>query len=171
MAHITLAQAKLYCRVSHDGEDDLFSDTLIPAALAWLEDYTGRVIDVVSVTDSFQDTEVEGLKLTLRRQPVDVASVVVEIDGDVVDPSGYTVEVDLEGVGTIEFDEGYSYSADDAIEVTYDAGYADGDLPKPLLQAALAHIDFVYENRAQGGQPEVAKLLANPYRTRLFAGG
>jgi len=74
-------------------------------------------------------------------------------------------QVDLQS-GRVYLNEGSTWPSDlraqDAVEVTYVAGYGVGNIPAPILQAIRAYVTQMYDG-CDGMTAEVQRLLA-PYR-------
>lgn len=75
-------------------------------------------------------------------------------------------EVDLQS-GRIYLNEGQVWPsnlrAQDAVEITYVAGYGSGSIPAPILEAIRKYVESLYEGTCEGITGQVARLLA-PYR-------
>lgn len=74
-------------------------------------------------------------------------------------------QVDLQS-GRIYLNEGSVWPselrAQDAVEITYVAGYGSGSIPQPILQAIRMYVEQLYDG-CDGMTAEVRRLLA-PYR-------
>tara|TARA_R100001198_G_C5237577_1_gene215252 strand:- start:2180 stop:2749 length:570 start_codon:yes stop_codon:yes gene_type:complete len=74
-------------------------------------------------------------------------------------------QLDLQS-GRIYLNDGSSWPselrAQDAVEVTYVAGYGSGSIPQPILQAIRMYVEQLYDG-CDGMTAEVRRLLA-PYR-------
>lgn len=79
------------------------------------------------------------------------------------DAANYTLDTQS---GRIFLDEGSVWPsnlrAQNAVEVTYEAGYGSGSIPAPILQAIRLYVSQMYDG-CDGMTDEVARLLA-PYR-------
>lgn len=68
--------------------------------------------------------------------------------------------------GRIYLNEGETWPSDlraqDAVEVTYVAGYGSGSIPTPILEAIRMYVQSMYEGCA--GMTDQAKALLAPYR-------
>lgn len=73
--------------------------------------------------------------------------------------------VDLQS-GRIYLNEGETWPSDlraqDAVQVTYVAGYGSGSIPAPILQAIRGYVEQLYDG-CDGMTDEIKRLLA-PYR-------
>lgn len=74
-------------------------------------------------------------------------------------------QVDLQS-GRIYLNEGETWPTDlraqDAVQVTYIAGYGSGSIPAPILQAIRSYVEQLYDG-CEGMTDEIKRLLA-PYR-------
>ena len=74
-------------------------------------------------------------------------------------------EVDLQS-GRIYLNEGEVWPSDlraqDAVQVTYVAGYGSGSIPSPILEAIRRYVEQLYDG-CEGMTDEIKRLLA-PYR-------
>lgn len=74
-------------------------------------------------------------------------------------------QVDLQS-GRIYLNEGETWPTDlraqDAVQVTYVAGYGSGSIPAPILQAIRSYVEQLYDG-CEGMTDEIKRLLA-PYR-------
>jgi hypothetical protein len=79
--------------------------------------------------------------------------------------SASNYEVDLQS-GRIYLNDGSTWPSDlraqDAVEVTYVAGYGSGSIPAPIVQAFRMYVEQLYDG-CDGMTAEVRRLLA-PYR-------
>jgi uncharacterized phiE125 gp8 family phage protein len=75
-------------------------------------------------------------------------------------------QVDLQS-GRIYLNEGETWPSDlraqDAVQVTYVAGYGSGSVPAPILQAIRLYVQGMYDGTCMGLSAEAMALLA-PYR-------
>jgi hypothetical protein len=53
--------------------------------------------------------------------------------------------------------------AQDAVEVTYVAGYGSGNIPAPILEAIRLYVSSLYDGTCSGIDMQMKALLA-PYR-------
>lgn len=146
---VTLAKAKVQCRVDHNDEDALIS-TFIQAAREQCEHLTGRAIPVQTlelVLDKFPSGDIQ-----LPMPPaIEVSSVkYINPQGNEVtlSPSSYSADLDsepawvLRAVG-VDFPE-TSHVAN-AVRVRYNAGYAV--VPSALENWILLAVGTMYANR------------------------
>lgn len=152
---VSLAEAKAWCRIDSNDEDDLVS-ALIAAARLQVESETRRAL----VTQSWRLTLdcPRGRLVVLPIAPVsDVTSVTAD-DAD--------LDVSLQGDAVLLPGEGYQQ-----LVIDYTAGYgAAADVPADLRQAVLALVGYWYENRdlAAAATPAgLDRLLAGYRRVQL----
>ena len=108
-----------------------------------------------------------GDTLDLPFAPLQSVTSVVTYDrgnnASTYDASNY--QVDLQS-GRIYLNEGSVWPSDlraqDAVEVTYVAGYGSGSIPAPITQAIRSYVEQLYDG-CDGMTDEVKRLLA-PYR-------
>ena len=157
---VDLALAKQHLRVTHDFEDTVITQYL-NAAVAWVENYTGKLLTRREVTQ--EETEF-GSYLTLFYGP---------------SPASLTIDyTDSEGAATTIADglvvKGRVYPADSwptfadntPVTLTYTAGY--DNVPADLDSAVLVHVRAQYDEWRSGQKDEVAivaiEALCRPYR-------
>jgi hypothetical protein len=74
-------------------------------------------------------------------------------------------EVDLTS-GRIYLDEGETWPSDlraqDAVQVTYVAGYGSGSIPTPILEAIRMYVEGLYDGC--GGMTDAMRQMLAPYR-------
>lgn len=160
---VTLAQAKAQCRVDFNDDDSDITD-LITAARQVIENYCSISLLPKNITVVF-DLQA---RLELPYGPILTDPVVTGFDGNVIDPSAYT----LYGV-KFKYLEPMDYFFNKAT-MTYKAGY-DGmafAIERDLVRAVLAQIAFLYEHKGDDadtrksvnpGICEEARVLAAPY--------
>lgn len=181
---ITLEEAMRHLRVDGYGESPPHEDEplitgLITAARELAEDWTGRSLVPATWEERFDCWQ---NAFRPRRPPVQSVSSVAYIDVDGAEqlldsalwvfndaPETPIVRPAYGAVWPIIRDE------PDAVRVTYEAGPTDGEspnlspLPRPIYQAMLLTIGYLYENRE--GVPELplgARTLLHPYRVTLL---
>lgn len=145
---ITLAKAKAHLRVVCDDEDDYIAG-LITAAREMAEGRLNRTLVQRQLTVAFPAWCV---RMALPKPPLVSVDSVVYLDTDGVEQS--LDEYDVQEYATpaaISLSYGTPVPAlrwrPDAIRVTYTAGYADGNVPAPILSWMLLVIGSLYENR------------------------
>lgn len=178
---VSLSEAKLHLRVDSDDDDDLI-EALVAAAVSYLDGWSGtlgRCLVSQTWKESFSAFP-SCTRLRLRLVPVGSITSVVYRDssnveqtlssslysGPLLDAHGAYLALDDDEVWPDTYDR------DDAVTVTYVAGYgaAASDVPQAIRQAALLMIGHWYENReavAAGIIVEVplgATFLLNPFR-------
>jgi uncharacterized phiE125 gp8 family phage protein len=166
---ITLAEAKLHCRVDHDHEDDLIA-SLIGTAISVIEDRTGRVLvsrESTLVIDRFVDV------IELPESPVKAVTSIRYLDKSNIEQlfADYWLDTRPLKAKLVPAD-GFQWPAagskQGGIIITYTVGYES--LPKALKQAALLLIGTFYEHRESVSDaqhyvvPGTVKMLIEPYR-------
>ena len=173
---VTLTEAKLHCGVDHDEHDDLI-EGLISAATEHLDGYTG-ILGRALVTQTWrQDFGGFGSKLRLPVAPVASVSGVTYRDGEneqqTLSTSIYTLFVDAAGpFVALQPDQDWpgAYARPDAVSVTFVAGVAADDVPRPIKQSILLMVGHWYANREAVGPGDLKELpmavdgLLRPYR-------
>lgn len=147
---ITLEEAKLHLRVSHDEEDGLI-EGLIRAATQHVDGWTGILGRAVMPQTWRQDFD-SWRCLRLLLNPVrEIESITYRDSGgdqQTLDPAAYVLRADGGGA-YVDLAPGQSWPAVasrvDAISVTYEAGYDEA--PEPIRQAMLLLIEHWYDNR------------------------
>lgn len=181
---VTLAEAKMHCRVDGTAEDAYITG-LIGLAADALERDTGIVCRARNITlarDSFTDNGQQRIPLTVA--PLNSVGGVVY---DAADGTAQTLGAgqyrlrESAGMPYIVPAHGVSWPATEsipgAVRVTVNAGYAsNADIPATLRHAALLLIGHMYENREAvvNGQPphEVPLAYASlirSHRLRMVA--
>lgn len=152
---ISLAEAKLQCRISDDVEDSLVT-LWISAARRQAERITRRALITQTWAERFDGFPPAERELKLGKPPVRAISSIAYIDAtgaaQVLDASAYALDVHVL--------PGYVYPAantqwpdtDDvinAVTVTYTAGYGDdaSDVPEDIRGWMLMVINYFYEQR------------------------
>jgi uncharacterized phiE125 gp8 family phage protein len=169
---VDLTLAKAHCRVTHSAEDTLITQYMA-SAKAWVERYTGLLVEETEVTDSFLEF---GDYLQLTRGPfvalVEIAYTDTSGDPQVVADARVQdgkIYPPLTGWPSIE-----TYSM---ITVTYDAGYGGyNPVPEELTAAQLLLIGHWYNHReavvigdAANEVPFAVEALAGPFRLPTIA--
>jgi uncharacterized phiE125 gp8 family phage protein len=175
---ITLADAKLHCRVDGTDEDALITELII-VARQYVEGLTRRPLITQSWTyyaDDF-DYDVE-LKANLRS----VTSInYTDTDGNsqLLDSANYSVDT-FAYVGVVSPAYGlawpYARFVNNSVAIEFVAGYGVADdVPSPIKQAMLLLIGHFYQNRESvmvgisvTQTPMAVDMLLNPYRVVSF---
>lgn len=173
---VTTAEAKAHLRVSGNDEDT-YVDALVTAARQWTEFYLGRLCMTQTITEKWDWFPV-GCAMSLRWSPVQSFSSVGYLDsnGDTQtwDSADYTVDTTTQpGRVAPKYGEQYpeTRSQQNAVTLTYVAGYASADLvPKAIKQAILLMVGEMYEQRENTVKqlPTAAEYLLQPYRIEGF---
>lgn len=187
---ITINAMKDYLRVDGSEDDELIA-SYMNAAVEAIKQYTRRAIKTetfVYKADGFSEVGDDRLfqlgpgvhtgsrpyltgggdTLDLPFPPLQSVTSVVTYDrgnnAATYDASRYGVDLQS---GRIYLNEGETWPSDlraqDAVEVTYVAGYGSGSVPAPILQAFRLHVSGMYDGSCMGLSGEAMGLLA-PYR-------
>lgn len=178
MEPVTLAAAKLHCRIDGSDEDTLVA-WLITAARALVEEQSGRAL----VTQSFELRIDHWPALLFLPRPPAVAVESITYTDDAghtatLAPAAYALRTGVQPA-YLRFDSSLRPAAtladDAAICVRYTAGYGSADdVPAPLRQAILLLVGHLYTNREAVGASNQAALpfavdaLLAPYRVYWF---
>ena len=172
---VELEEAKLHCRVDHD-EDDTLIASLISAATAHLDGWTG-ILGRCLITQTWrQDFGCFAGKLRLRLHPVAAITGVTYYDADnaqqTLATSVYELLTDEAGdYVALKADQDWpgTYSRAAAVSVTFVAGEAT--VPAAIKAAALLLIGHWYANReavnvgnVTSELPMAVDALLRPYR-------
>ena len=146
---VTLTEAKDFCRIDIDTDDDLIEE-LITAARLMCESFTNigfieqeRIVILNNGNGS----------VLLPYGPVGTISEVV-VNDEILSSDEYVVSGN-------QFKRLIS-PQDESISITYESGYTE--LPKNLKTALLNQIFYLYDNRAQGvdGISPISYVLLKP---------
>jgi hypothetical protein len=187
---ISLADMKEFLRVDGAGDDAIITAYIVTATEA-VKEYLRRAILTETFTfkaDGFTDAYGDdrllslgpgvhtasrpyvlggGETLDLPFSPLQSVTSIVTYDrgNNASTFSASRYQVDLTS-GRIYLNEGEVWPSDlraqDAVEVTYIAGYGSGNIPAPILEAIRMYVQSMYEGCA--GMTDQAKALLAPYR-------
>ena len=187
---ILLFDMKRFLRVDGAGDDDIIG-SYIDTATEAVQQYLRQAIltqtfvfKADGFTDAYGDDRLLALgpgvhtvsrpyilgggeTLDLPFPPLQSVTSVVTYDrgNNASTYSASRYRVDLTS-GRIYLNEGETWPSDlraqDAVEVTYVAGYGSGSIPTPILEAIRMYIQSMYEGCA--GMTDQAKALLAPYR-------
>lgn len=187
---ISLTNMKPFLRVDGTADDDIITAYIATATEA-VKQYLRRalltetfVFKADGFTDAYGDDRLLSLgpgvhtasrpyvlgggdTLDLPFPPLQSVTSIVTYDrgniGTTFNASRY--QVDLTS-GRIYLNEGETWPSDlraqDAVQVTYVAGYGSGNIPTPILEAIRMYVQSMYEGCA--GMSDQAKALLAPYR-------
>lgn len=188
---ISLAAIKPFLRVDGDVDDDIITAYIATATEA-VKQYLRRalltetfVFKADGFTDAYGDDRLLSLgpgvhtasrpyvlgggeTLDLPFAPVASVTSVVTYDRDNISStfSASRYGVDTES-GRIYLHEGETWPsnlrAQDAVQVTYVAGYGSGNIPAPILEAIRLYVSSLYDGTCAGIDMQMKALLA-PYR-------
>lgn len=163
---IDLEAAKLHLGVDY-ADDDAAIERAVVAARRWVEKYTGHILLKREMTKAFASFET----VRLRETPLDATADVTVSYRDADD-----VETALTGfrLGSLVRPARLFSTAtwptvaevDDAVTVTFTAGYDPGEVPEDLQAAMLVLVAGMYDNREGFGEnaERAAKSLCKEYR-------
>jgi uncharacterized phiE125 gp8 family phage protein len=174
---LTIAEAKAHLRVDHSDEDVLIS-SLIDAAVAHLDGYSGilgRALITQTWTASFP-TFAERLDIPLA--PVQSATIQYYDSTNAQQTLSTSVYAVLsDGLGpyiSLKYNQQWpqTYTRDDAVTITFVAGYgAATSIPPAIRAAMLLLISHWYDNRsavsivgAASELPLAVSALLTPFR-------
>ena len=187
---ILLFDMKRFLRVDGAGDDDIIG-SYIDTATEAVQQYLRQAIltqtfvfKADGFTDAYGDDRLLALgpgvhtasrpyilgggeTLDLPFPPLQSVTSVVTYDrgNNASTYSASRYRVDLTS-GRIYLNEGETWPSDlraqDAVEVTYVAGYGSGSIPTPILEAIRMYVQSMYEGCA--GMTDQAKALLAPYR-------
>jgi hypothetical protein len=188
---ISLQSMKQHLRVDGTQDDDIIT-AYINTAVEAIKQYTRRAIKTetfVFKADGFADANGDdrllqlgpgvhtgsrpyllggGETLDLPFPPLQSVTSVVTYDrgNNALTFSASLYRADLQS-GRIYLNEGETWPsnlrAQDAVEVTYIAGYGSANVPAPILQAIRLHVEGMYDGTCMGLSADIMGLLA-PYR-------
>ncbi len=178
IAPVTLAEAKLHCRVEHSVEDTLLTN-LIGAATEMVDGWTGSIGQALCEQTWRQDYDYWTRPLRLPLWPVISVSSVTYIDQNAatqtLSASNYTLRRDALGA-YLDFDDDFEFPTLEVnvravISVTYVAGYEDDDatspptatVPERIRVAILLLVGHWYAHREAVGQPMFEQPMAVRY--------
>ena len=176
-APLSLATVKEHLRVSGSSEDTLLQ-IYIDAALAMAEQYLWRKLQLQVIEEVYPcfmnrfDTSYPINSITSIKyfdeseveQTLTVADYYETYDNAKSKNSIYKV-------GTLEEPSVWLDKAF-PVEITYVTGYADGSVPKPIINAMLLLVGEMYENREDSEHKsefkKASRLAMSPYRLKRY---
>ena len=174
---LSLETTKAHLRVSGSDEDTLIQ-MYLDAALAIVEEHLWRKLQLCEVEEVF----------SLFKNRIDVSYPInsitsikyfdeSEVEQTLTIADYYEVYDNAKSknsiykVGTLETPSVWLDKAF-PVEVTYETGYADGTVPKPILNAMLLLVGEMYENREDHEYKttirKASQLAINPYRLKGY---
>ncbi len=181
---LTVAEVKLYLRVSNTADDALIEELIETASLC-CESYTRRVL----ITKTFRTYRDCWLRpyIELRKSPLQSIESVKYYDTENVlqtlDASNYYTTDEPDYYSKILYTQDATlpslYKRLQAIEIEFKAGYGDtaDDIPADLKLAMKQHIAMMYENRGDCADatcsnmlPATAKNIYNKYKIQEIGG-
>jgi len=165
---VSLDTAKQHIGLLDDtSRDDLIAG-YIKAAREWVENYTGHILVQREVTDEHEGF---GAFFDLMKRPFDPETVTITYtDADGVAQTVSDVTVSGRRVRPAFNAWWPSTRPYTAVNVTYTAGYAEGEVPQSLIQAMLLLVGHFWVNREAVSErqsnevPFAVTALCDPYR-------
>jgi len=162
---VTVQEFKLYARIETSAEDDLLGE-LLAEVVGLIESYIGKSLttEQITFTDDGETFRFYGAPraLILPYMQIDAASVAITNGaGETLDPTGYTVRLDLRQIRG-------SFACGGPYVVTCRAGY--GTLPDyeqrwlPRIRSTIKdYALFLYQQRTPGASSEGASGTSVSY--------
>jgi uncharacterized phiE125 gp8 family phage protein/SPP1 family predicted phage head-tail adaptor len=150
---VSLAEVKIYLRITHAHEDAILAD-MIKAARLIAEEQTGKSLITQGWNITYDGAPPQ--RVFLPYGPIQsISNVVVYLDdasSHIIAPTHYTLSARKELVF-------YQIPSGQRVEIDYVAGYGDAaeDVPASLRQALLLHIAYLYEHRDRLSPPLAAQ--------------
>lgn len=176
---VSVADAKAHLRVDYDDDDSLI-ERLIEAVESHLDGYAG-ILGRALISQTWQEQfPYFRYDMPLRLGPVQSVTSVSYYDNDEALQTASADTYRLHETASrayLQQRDGQSwpstYTRDDAVTITYVAGYGDdaSDVPAGIVQAALLLVSHWYENRegvaagiSMADVPMAVDALLTPYR-------
>lgn len=151
-------------RDAAEAESALITDYYMPAAVEWVERYTGRALITQTWTYTLDAPPDSAAAILLPRVPlIGVSSIVSYNASDVLATMSPVTDYDVDTAsepGRVVLRSGIGWPTDlrtyGSVVVTYTAGYGDTaeDVP-PLLQLAVLHLaTYWYDHREDSSETE-----------------
>lgn len=140
MSIVTLSEAKAQLGISGDDVDDELQE-YVDGITGVVEQYLGRVVEQRSIVDDL--VVCNGIVFPLRYVPVITLDAITSVDGLTVwNPNDMHVDKDA---GIVSVTTGPPVNGH--VEVTYTAGYADGQVPTRYKRGALVILQHTWETQ------------------------
>jgi uncharacterized phiE125 gp8 family phage protein len=151
---VSLSEAKLHLRVTHDAEDAVILRG-IKAARERTEHLTQRAIGTQTLELRLAGFPVAGAPLTLPMPPVTSVTSVTYRDAagatQTLAPASYVLRDSEAGARLVLAPDVSAWPATDALDgavvVTYAAGYTPSNVPASIVSFILLDLGTLYENR------------------------
>lgn len=187
---VSLSDMKAFLRIAGTADDDQIT-AYIAAATEAVKQYLRRAVlteTFVFKADGFSDPDGDdrllalgpgvhtasrpyvlggGETLDVPFPPLQSVTSIVTYDrgNNASTFSGTKYQVDLQS-GRIYLNEGETWPSDlraqDAVQVTYVAGYGSGSIPAPILEAIRSYVEAMFDGCE--GMTDQARALLAPYR-------
>lgn len=166
---VTVAQARVQCRIDDEIEDDLIAQK-IGSAREWVEDFTGRIITRRTLTQHFRCWD---SYLQLHHRPIVSVDAIAYNgeDGDgVYADAAYAIGAYPLRIypGAVAFP---ALRTGGGITVVYTAGYDAGEVPASMIEAVLVLVGGMMSERegAYVASRNAAIALVERRRTPVMA--
>lgn len=174
---ITLDQAKVFLKMDDTDADDALISALVTAARQSVESYTNSALIIRTFQEKYPAFAPRGLALSVSPLQ-DVSAVQYLTQGgseETLSTSVYRVNT-FTKPGSIYLRDGQTFpdtlSEDNAVTVTYQAGYGDasGDIPGPIISAIYLTLGELYQTRQNSVRqlPTLVENILAPYRFTWF---
>ena len=153
---VTLDMAKRQLRILSSDSDPEIEDAIKDAA-AWVEDYTGHLLEAREITERFASFErVRLAAWPIAAEPVSVFHSGVPISG------ARLASVTRPGTVLPALNTAWPrITTGDVVEVTYTAGYASADdVPRAFVRAMLVLVGGFFNDREGGEVFAAAEMTA-----------
>lgn len=171
---LPLADAKAHLRVTGDSEDDLI-EALTLASIEFVEKFCGlRLVETAGLVWRAESLPFRACdRVALGVYPVSSIESIAWADsaGDAV--TGVVADFRIGAHGTLLPAVGETWPSDvgGAVEISFTAGFPDGEVPSGLISAVKLFLGHLYMNReavvntgASGEVPLGVRTLCGPYR-------
>lgn len=138
---VTLAEAKLHCRVEHSADDTLITD-LISAATSYVERITGWVTNSQSFQKLYKNID---KTIRLPHWPVTAVTAIERVGTTTTNVISFFDSDLTERPAKVTLVDPLTLDRGESIRITYTAG--EVVMPVELHQAVLLLIGHWYENR------------------------
>lgn len=173
---VTLAEAKLQCRVDGSDEDAWFTGIAIPAARRAAEHELGRRLIAQTWEAVFDAFPLYGIALAPGVLSIESIKYIAPTSTEqTLDPAAYVLDAEsTPGFALPAAGASWPDTADAAntVRVRFVAGYgtAAADVPAPVRQWVLMHIATAYKMRESIAHGLPVAELPNRYHDRLLDG-
>lgn len=171
---LPLEDAKAHLRVTSDSEDDLIK-ALVLASIEFVEKYCGlRLVETADLTWRAESLPLRSCdRVKLGVYPVSSIESVTWLDSAGEAVTGTLSDFRIGPHGTLLPAVGKSWPSGvgGGVEISFTAGFPDGEVPSGLISAVKLFLGHLYMNReavvstgASGEVPLGVRTLCAPYR-------